>query len=86
VKIQFYSPSATKVTLTIESEDETRLREYSIDAVSGINIFDYDLTILKKGTLDIKKGKNGKYYLPKGKYLLTIILNNKSSKTEFEIK
>ena len=86
VAIQFYSHSATKVTLTIESEDETRLREYSIDAVRGINIFDYDLTILKKGTLDIKKGKNGMLYLPKGKYLLTIILNNKSSKTEFEIK
>jgi hypothetical protein len=42
---------------------------------------DYDLTITEKGrkkllkentSIDINKAKNGKYYLPKGNYLIYI--------------
>jgi len=34
----------------------------------------------------IKKADNGKYYLPKGKYVIKISANGKVAKKDFEVK
>ncbi len=89
VVIQFFNPSEEKVTLTIKNEDEIELQKYTIEAVKGVNVFEYDVSLSEKGKKNLEKegaeiieAKNGKNYLPKGKYLIHI--NSKSK--PFEIK
>jgi len=87
--IQFYSPKAEKMTISIQTEDGTEVQNYKIDAAKGVNVFDYDITVSEKGKkaltkkdMEVSEAKNGKYYLPKGKY--TVHINRK--KTTLEIK
>ncbi len=89
ISVQFYNPKDEKVTLTIQTVDDEILQEYNIDAVKGVNVFEYDVTlsgkgikILKKAEIDITEAENGKYYLPKGDY--SIFINSKSK--QFKIK
>lgn len=89
VVIQFYNPKAEKTTISIQTEDGVELKNYKIDAVKGVNVFEYDVTISEKGKkalakkdIEISEAKNGKYYLPKGKYL--VFINNKT--TTLEVK
>lgn len=89
ISVQFYNSKAEKITLTIQSEDEIILQEYTIDAVKGVNVFEYDVTISKRGKkslekdgVEIKEADNGKFYLPKGNYSFYI----KSEHKQFEIK
>ncbi len=90
-KIPFYSKNNQIVTLKIKSENDLVLFTKDIQTEKGINFYDYDLSIsekmqkklLKKDkTLKIKKRKNGKYYLPKGKY--KVIMNTISKDFEIE--
>lgn len=89
IAIQFYNPKAEKVTISIQTEDGTEVQNYNIDAVKGVNVFDYDVTVSEKGKkaltkkdIEISEAKNGKYYLPKGNY--TIYING--IMTALEIK
>ncbi len=89
ISIQFYNPKAEKVTLTIQSEKGVVLQEFTLDAVKGVNVFEYDVTMSGKGKksldkekVEIKEADDGKYYLPKGKYSIQINLESKP----FEIK
>lgn len=89
VDIQFYNPKAEKITLSIQNKDGTILQNYSIDAVKGVNVFEYDVTLSEKGKkalakkdIEIKEADNDKYYLPKGEYSIQI----KSKNKVFEIK
>ena len=61
----------------------------AVNPAAGINQVSYDLTITEKGkkhlekadsSLNIKKTKNGKYYLPKGTY--TVVLDGGGGNTE----
>ncbi len=89
LSISFYNPKAEKVTLSILSKEEVILQNYTIDAVKGVNVFKYDVTLSDKGKnrienedIKINKADNGKYYLPKGEYIIQI----NSETIEFEIK
>ncbi len=89
VTINFFNPKAEKVTISIQTEDGTEVQNYKIDAVKGVNVFEYDVTVSEKGKkalakkdIEVSKAKNGEYYLPKGKY--SVQVNGK--KTALEIK
>lgn len=64
-----------------------------IVADKGFNILAYDVAFsksgksayLKKNKKELKEAKNGKTYLPKGKYYVEINGNGTTEKVEFEI-
>lgn len=92
-KIQFYSPQSGKATITIKTEDGKELHTLTMDAIKGINVFDYDLSIpekaikfLEKNDAKIKQSENGKYYLMKGIYTLTVNLLAKNQSFLLQIK
>ncbi|MDC1325067.1 glycosyl hydrolase [Ulvibacter sp.] len=93
VAIQFYCPQGGKTSISVESKDGEEVQLIKLESVNGINIYEYDLAVSKKGvenleTPDVKlvKGANDKYYLPKGKYTVTIKNSSKSAKTVITIK
>jgi len=90
VAISVYSNKNQKLDIEILSEDKV-LETISYQFEKGFNTISYDLTLneksrksfLKKNTsIDIPEAKNGKYYLPKGDYLIRIGKNIQ----ELEIK
>lgn len=91
IDISFYVNTSGKQTLKIVSEKNVELKAMSVETDKGFNTVTYDLTIpesaiktkIKEDSkLDIKNAENGKYYLPKGNYVLQI----GSEKTKLEIK
>lgn len=93
IKIQFYSPEAGKATITIKTEDGKELHNLSNEATKGVNVINYDLSISEKASkifdktdTKIKKAENDKYYLPKGKYKVTVSVNGKTATSELEVK
>ena len=84
--IKFFSNTKSKHEIEIKSEKNSILNSIEVEANKGFNYIDYDLTITEKGRKSllkenasraIVKAKNNNYYLPKGKYLISI---NKVSK------
>ncbi len=89
--IKFYANASGKQTVKILSESNVELNSINVEADKGFNYADYDLTLTELGkkellkektSIEINKAKNGKFYLPKGKYTIQI----GSEKTAFEIK
>ena len=87
----FFSNSSGKQTVKLLSEKGTELHSFSVDADKGFNYLDYDLSISEKAkkalmkentSIDLKKAQNGKYYLPKGIYMINI----DNTKTKLEVK
>ncbi len=92
-EIQFYCPQSGKTSITIESEDGKELQLINIEAVKGMNVYDYNLTISRKGVKNLEKaevslikGANDKNYLPKGKYHVGVNNSSKFAKTVIAIK
>ena len=89
-----YSREKGAVTVSIFSEDENvKLQSFKTTADKGFNYLTYDVTLSDKGRKDlskknkvVNKAANGKYYLPKGKYLLEVSGSGFSEKTSFQIK
>ena len=88
VSIQFMNPKAEKVTISIQTEEGIELQSFKVDAVKGVNVFDYNVTISEKGRkvlakkdIEISEAKNGKFFLPKGTYSIKI----KTIKIKFKI-
>jgi len=87
--IPFYVGKAAKYTVNILTKDGTLLNQISVQTAKGFNRVTYRLTIdgkqakafLKKHK-DLKKAKNGIYYLPKGKYTVNLLGVN----APFEVK
>lgn len=89
--IAFYSNTSEKKELKILSERNTVLHTILVQADKGFNYVDYDLSLTENGkekllkentSISINQAKNGKYYLPKGKYFIQI----EEEQTGFEIK
>jgi photosystem II stability/assembly factor-like uncharacterized protein len=79
--IQFYVKNSGKQTVKIASEGGVELNTILVDAEKGFNYLDYDVSITESGKnalqeVDkktiINKAQNGKYYLPKGKYIIQL--------------
>ncbi|APY08315.1 glycosyl hydrolase [Winogradskyella sp. J14-2] len=89
--IQFYSNTSGEKTIKIVSENGVELNSFKLNVDKGFNYTDYDLTLSEKGKkalekankeLKIGKSGNGKYYLPKGVYIIEI----NDAKSTLEIK
>lgn len=90
ITIPFYVNSTKKVTVTIFSEN-VKVNTFTTNADKGFNQVKYDVSFSKNGLKaynkankegNIKKAKNGMYYLPKGKYLVNI----EGATADFQIK
>ncbi|CAM1361527.1 WD40/YVTN/BNR-like repeat-containing protein [Tenacibaculum xiamenense] len=88
--VAFFSDSDKKVDLTVKSGDIV-VNTISVNANKGFNEATYDVSFSEKGKkaylkknkeTDLKKAKNGKYYLPKGKYTVEY----SGEKQTFEVK
>ena len=91
VTFNFYANGSGDQTIKVLSEEGKELNSISVKAIKGFNYVDFDLTITDTGikalhkentSLEIDKAKNGKQYLPKGKYTIQI----GSEKTTIEVK
>ena len=89
--IQFYSNTSGDKTIKILSENGAELNSISVNTDKGFNYVEYNLELTSKGrnallkenkSIDINEANNGKYYLPKGVYLVKI----DDTKTKLEIK
>ena len=91
--IVFYSADANSYTAFIKYQDIV-VSEVSLVADPGINILSYDLAFSKKGKSEylkkikreLKTAKDGKTYLPKGKYTVEMQGGRNTDKATFEIK
>lgn len=95
VEVQYFSSYAGKFSLVVKNEEGKELQSIALMPQTGINTVDYDLSISEKGKkilekanseLNISKQKNGKYYLPKGKYTLELQNAGITTSTVLEVK
>ena len=79
----------------VATENGKTLQEFSVNSHKGLNQGKYDLTITEKGKNilsseypddDISIKKNGKYYLPIGKYQIEISDKKTTKKTLLKIE
>lgn len=91
----FYAKSAGAYQLSIADEKGNVLHQNSGEAVGGFNYAQNSITIDENLLKAIQKkqknfkataAKNGKYYLPKGKYTLQITQNGQTSEEKWEVK
>jgi photosystem II stability/assembly factor-like uncharacterized protein len=77
---QAYFPNSFATTLTVLDKKGNTLQSFPLQITQGINTLTYDLSISKKGKkyldkeegVTVKEAQNGKYYLPKGEYIIKI--------------
>ena len=90
IMIPFYTKTSGKHTIDIYLKD-VKVNSITVDADSGFNEAVFDVSFSEDGRkayeaqnkeASIKAAKNGKYYLPKGKYTIKI----GSTKGEFKVK
>ncbi|WP_299435745.1 glycosyl hydrolase [uncultured Aquimarina sp.] len=93
--LKYYANKTGTISVKIITESGKTLQEFSSDSDKGLNYTKYDLTISDKGRKallkefpdeEISKKKNGKYYLPVGKYEVVISDGKQTEKVPFEIK
>ncbi|WP_108808257.1 VPS10 domain-containing protein [Aquimarina spinulae] len=93
--IKFYSGKSGDFSIKITTEEGKILQKFSTKADKGLNYAEYDLTITEKGKNilekefpdeEVSKRKNGKYYLPTGRYSIEISDGKQTEKALWEIK
>ncbi len=93
--LKFYTKNPGKFSVKITTENDKTLQEFSTKADKGLNYVNYDLTITENGKTilekefeeeEIPKRKNGKYYLPVGKYYVVISNNEIREKVSFGVR
>ena len=91
--IVFFTNSPGEYNVEVKTVDGILVSAASITADKGLNILSYDLAFsksgktayLKKYKREIKEAKNGKTYLPTGKYEVDIFGNGLEEKRSFKI-
>ncbi|HMB63556.1 MAG TPA: hypothetical protein VKN36_10820 [Eudoraea sp.] len=92
--IVFYAGKAATFAAEVRTLDGTTLSGTTLDADKGLNVMSYDVAFskagkaayLKKNKKELREAKNGKTYLPKGKYVIEISGDGNTEKAEFEIE
>ncbi len=91
--VQFYSPKSGTAVISVLTEDKKEIKQYTTEVVKGVNTLKYDLSISEKGQkhfekedIEVEKAKNGIYYLPKGEYVVKVIIDDQSEQSPLEIK
>lgn len=95
ITVPIYSSKKTEATITIKTEDGDNLQQFTSSLEKGFNTINYDITISEKGKeilenstelIEIAKKKNGKYYLPKGEYIIEVNANSNKTNTSLVIE
>ena len=90
IQIPYYAATSGKITTQITTEEGTILYEKELVSTIGFNYFIYDMSITNTGKEQLEKEfpdeevlkkKNGKYYLPVGKYYVVIRSGESMKKT-----
>jgi photosystem II stability/assembly factor-like uncharacterized protein len=92
--VPFYCSKAGEIDAQIKTDDGITVSNTTLDAIRGLNILSYDMAFskagksayLKKHKTELKTAKDGKTYLPKGKYFIEINGNGQKEKTTFSIE
>ncbi|WP_350289428.1 glycosyl hydrolase [uncultured Croceitalea sp.] len=92
--VTFYCSKPGTCSATVKTLDGIEVSATDIDAAKGLNILSYDVAFtkegkrnfLKKNKMKLTEAKNGKTYLPKGKYTVEISGNGAKENIEFEIE
>ncbi|QLG45346.1 VPS10 domain-containing protein [Costertonia aggregata] len=92
--ITFYASKAEKYIATIKTMDGIVVSATELEADKGLNVLSYDLAFSKAGRMaylkrkktELKDAKNGKTYLPKGKYVVELKGNGGTKNVTFEIE
>lgn len=93
--IKFYAGKSGDFSIKITTEAGKVLQKFSTKADRGLNYAEYDLTITEKGKNilekefpdeEVSKRKNGKYYLPTGRYSIEVSDGTQTEKVLWEIK
>ena len=87
LKLSIFSKSSYNASFEIINNNKDVLFSKLILLDKGYNFIDYDLTILDDSNIDlIDKSQNGKYYLQKGVYSISIKTDNTVIENQFKIK
>ncbi|MCJ7465150.1 MAG: glycosyl hydrolase [Maribacter sp.] len=92
--LTFYTNKPGSYSAKIKTIDDIEVSSTEMEADKGLNILSYDVAFskvgksayLKKHKMELKEAKNGKTYLPKGKYSVVIVGNGNTEKVDFEIE
>jgi len=94
IEIVFYTNKQEIFKAEVKSQDGVVVSATELSSDKGLNIMSYDVAFtkvgksayLKRNKVALKTAKNGKTYLPKGKYTVEITANKGSEATEFIIE
>ena len=87
LKFSIFSKSSHNASFDIINNEKDILFSKSISLNKGYNFIDYNLTILDDADIDLNdKSQNGKYYLQKGVYSISIKTDNTTIENQFKIK
>ena len=87
LKFSIFSKLSHNASFEIINNNKDVLFSKSILLEKGYNFIDYDLTILDDLNIDlISKSQNGKHYLQKGVYSISIKTDNTAIENQFKIK
>ena len=87
LKFSIFSKSSHNASFDIINNEKEILFSKSISLDKGYNFIDYNLTILDDADIDLNdKSQNGKYYLQKGVYSISIKTDNTTIENQFKIK
>ncbi len=94
IDLYFYTAKTGAYEAKVLTSNGVEVSNTTIAADKGFNVLSYDVAFSKKGKLayqkkfkkDLKEAKDGKTYLPKGKYQVKLSGNGKEVLKDFEIK
>ncbi|MFD2587937.1 glycosyl hydrolase [Croceitalea marina] len=92
--VTFYCSKKGTCTAVVKTADGIEVSATEMDVAKGLNILSYDVAFtkegkrnfLKKNKMKLTEAKNGKTYLPIGKYTVEISGNGEKETIEFELK
>lgn len=94
LNLSFYTTKPGNYTATVTAENGVIVSATSVEAEKGFNVLSYDLAFSKAGKLaylkkvktELKEANDGKTYLPKGTYEISLEGNNVTEKVSFSIE
>ncbi|MCL5247523.1 glycosyl hydrolase [Cellulophaga sp. 20_2_10] len=94
VDVNFYAAKDGNFTARILTMNNTEVSAVTVAGEKGFNVLSYDVAFsksgksnyLKKNKVELIQAKDGKTYLPKGKYKIELSGNAAADSTTFEIK
>ncbi|QCX37720.1 glycosyl hydrolase [Aureibaculum algae] len=94
IEVSYFTSNAGTVKLEVLADEKNVLYSETLKTDSGFNFTNYDVSVSEKSLksyfgkkkIELKKGDNGKCYLPKGEYLLRLTSGNVSVTEKLVVK